>query len=447
MESFIVQGGKKLHGSVRLGGAKNASFKLMIASLLTKGENRLLNLPRISDVEITRKIINYLGGRVRYAGERMIRIDASLLKRYEIPLRFGKESRASSLFIGPLLGRFKKAVIPLPGGDRIGRRPLDRHFEGFKALGANVQRLKDRVILTTEELQGRRFRFEKNTHTGTEALLMASVLAKGTTILENAALEPEVDDLIALLKRMGGRIERLPNRRIKIEGVETLFPAVHRIMPDRNEAVSYACAAIATKGDVIVENANPSHLKAFLQKLGEARGGYEVGSYGIRFYFKEPLRATRVVSRPHPGFMTDWQPLWAVLMTQAGGCSIIHETVHNNRFQYVEHLKGMGAKITLFNPKLANREKVYNFNLEDDQAEFKHALKIIGPTALRGGLLPVHDLRAGATLVLAALIADGKSTITGIDHIDRGYENLDGRLIDLGANIKRVEDRETEKRR
>lgn len=438
MEKFIIHGGKKLQGSVRLGGAKNAGFKLMIAALLAKGETRLLNIPQINDVEITRKIIDHLGGRVRSAGERMLCIDASSLKTYEIPLRFGKQSRASSMFIAPLLTRFNKAVVSLPGGDRIGARPLDRHLAGLKALGAKLKLNNNTVLISAERLIGTRYKFEKNTHTGTEMLIMAAALAEGKTVLENAAAEPEVDDLITFLSGMGARIQRKPNRRIEIVGVNQLTPTVHRIMPDRNEAVSYACAALATRGDIIVENAQKDHLEAFLDKLSRAGGGYEVGKFGIRFYHKKPLTSVDVVVKPHPGFMTDWQPLWGVLMTQAKGTAVIHETVHNSRFQYIKHLIKMGAKISLFNPKLKNPKKFYNFNLEDDRPEYRHAAEIQGPTPLQGSQLQVHDLRAGATLVLAALIAEGKSTISGVKHIDRGYENLDGRLIDLGASIKRV---------
>jgi UDP-N-acetylglucosamine 1-carboxyvinyltransferase len=438
MEKFIIQGGKKLHGSVRLGGAKNASFKLMIASLLAKGESRLLNIPHIDDVEITRRVITHLGGEVHSAGERMLCIDASFLKTYKIPLGFGKKSRASSLFIAPLLARFNKAIVPLPGGDRIGARPLERHFSGFKALGAKIETVNSGVLVSADRLIGTRYKFEKNTHTGTETLIMAAVLAQGKTILENAALEPEVDDLITFLVSMGAKIQRKPGRKIEIVGVKGLKPTIHSIMPDRNEAISYACAALATRGDVVVENARKDHLEAFLNKLKEAGGGYDGGKFGIRFFFKKPLKSVDVVTRPYPGFMTDWQPLWAVLMTQARGTATIHEAVHNNRFQYVEYLRKMGAGISLFNPKVKNPQKFYNFNIEDDLPEYYHAEKIQGPRQLKGTKLEVHDLRAGATLVLAALIAQGTSTISGIEHIDRGYENLDGRLIDLGADIKRV---------
>lgn len=438
MENFVIQGGKKLRGSVRLGGAKNSSFKLMIASLLAKGETRLLNIPHIRDVEITREIISHLGARLKGQGERMLLIDSGPLDSWEIPLRYGQLSRASSMFIPPLLHRFGRAHIPLPGGDKIGARPLDRHFDGLRALGARIEIENHKAFVKADKLIGTRFKFRKNTHTGTETLIMAAVLAKGKTVIDNAAQEPEVDDLISHLEKMGARIKRIKKARIEIKGVSELKPGIHKVMPDRNEAVSYACAALATRGDIIVENANPALLGAFLEKVEEAGGGYEAGDFGIRFFYRKPLKSTKTTTQPHPGFMSDWQPLWAVVMTQAKGESIIHETVHNQRFQYTKHLEAMGAEVKFFNPKVSDPKYYYNFNLEDDRPEFFHAIKIMGPVQLKGTRLRVHDLRAGATLVLASLIAKGESKIEGIHHIDRGYENLEGRLIDLGASIKRV---------
>lgn len=438
MSTFIISGGKPLYGSVRLGGAKNASFKLMIASLLAKGESRLLNFSHIADVQTTRDIIEDLGGKTRNAGERTLFVSTTGLDQWVVPQKYGKLSRASTLFLAPLLARFGKASVPFPGGDAIGRRPVDRHLDGLRALGAKVTIKKHSIEAECEELKGTTYEFEKNTHTGTETLIMAAVLAKGTTILKNAALEPEVDDLIDFLNNMGARIRRRMNRIIEIDGVESLRPTIHRIMPDRNEAVSYACAAIATKGDIIVENARAVNLEAFLAKLDEAGGGYEVGSYGIRFYYKQPLRSADVKTTPHPGFMTDWQPLWAVLMTQAKGESEIFETVSSNRFQYIDALRAMDVKIEPVKPHVENPEETYNFNLEEDRLEYVHAVNISGPAKLKPGVFTVHDLRAGATVVLAALAAKGKTVLHNIEEIDRGYEKLDDRLRSMGAVIVRV---------
>jgi UDP-N-acetylglucosamine 1-carboxyvinyltransferase len=266
---------------------------------------------------------------------------------------------------------------------------------------------------------------------------MAAVMAKGKTILENAAEEPEIDDLIEYLNQMGARIRRRSFRVIEIEGVEKLEGAIHKVMPDRNEAISYACGAIATKGDIVIENARRQDLTAFLDKLEEAGGGIEIGQYGIRFYYDQPLRATDVTTEIHPGFMTDWQPLWATLMCHAHGDSIIHETVMQNRFQYIDTLKEMGADIEPIEPDVSHPKKVYNFNWDDRKESDIHAIEIHGPTKFKGGEFKVHDLRAGATTLLAAISGEGKTVLTNIHQIDRGYENIDQKLSSLGANIER----------
>lgn len=437
MPEFHVTGGIPLHGSVRIGGAKNASYKLMIASLLADTESRLLNFSRISDVELVSKIIDYLGGKTIKAGERAIFIDPTGLNSFEIDPEHGEQGRFSTMFIPPLLAKFGKARVPAPGGDKIGKRPLDRHFDGLNALGAKVTFENGMYVAHAKQLVGATYRFDKNSHTGTETMIMAAVKAKGTTILENAALEPEIDDLIEYLNEMGARIRRRAYRIIEIEGVEKLHGAIHKLIPDRNEAVSYACAAIATKGDVIIENAKHEHLTAFLKKLDEIGAGYEVGNYGIRFFYKGPLRATDIITEIEPGFMTDWQPLMATVLTQCQGTSILHETIMANRFQYVTELIKMGAKIEKFNPKVDHPEEVYNFDLKDDEPTNMHAIRITGPTQLKAGEFEVKDLRHGATLILAAMTAEGTSIIRGIEHVDRGYESLDERLKSMGANIIR----------
>lgn len=438
MAKFIIRGGKPLKGAVRVGGAKNASFKLMIASLLAQGESRLLNISRISDVVTTKEVIRALGGRVESPGKGTIFVNPDKIKSNKIPQEFGYKSRASIMFAGPLLSRFGQAFLPLPGGDQIGRRPVERHLEGLEALGAKVKYTNNFIHLSCRHLKGIRYRFDKNTHTGTETLIMAAVRAKETTVLENVALEPEVDDLIEFLNEMGAKIKRSSNRKIKIEGVNKLKGVIHKTIPDRNEAVSYACAALATKGDVIIENAEEKHLQTFLTKVKEAGGCYETGCYGIRFWYEKPLKATDITTAPHPGFMTDWQPLWATLMTQARGESEIIETVYEYRLGFTQDLLKMGAKIELFNPRVKKPDRFYNFNLEDDRPEYFHGAKVSGPTPLRGMDLVIPDIRAGATLTLAALTAKSKSTLSGIEHIDRGYEDLNLRLKELGADIKRV---------
>lgn len=439
MPKFIITGGTPLHGSVRVGGAKNASYKLMIASLLADNESRLLNFSHISDVELVAKIIEYLGGGIKRAGERALFIDPATLNSQTINQEHGEQGRFSTMFIPILLSRFGRAEVPAPGGDKIGKRPLDRHFEGLEALGAHIE-FKDGMYVATapDGLKGTTYRFVKNTHTGTETLIMAAVKAKGRTILENAAEEPEIDDLIDFLSKMGAWVRRLPNRIIEIEGVEHLNGAIHKVMSDRNETISYACTAIATKGDIIIENARHQDLTAFLNKLDEIGAGYELGNYGVRFFYQGPLQATDITTAIHPGFMTDWQPLIATVLTQCHGTSLIHESIMPNRFQYVEALVTMGAQIEKFDPQVAVPETFYNFDLKDDRPENVHAIKITGPAHLKAGTFKVLDLRHGATLVAAALTATGTSVLTNIEQIDRGYEDLDGRLRSMGAKIERV---------
>lgn len=437
MNDMYISGGKPLFGSVRLGGAKNASYKLMIAALLSDSESRLLNFSHISDVALVAKLINSLGAMAKETGDRAYLIDPRGLNEFKLDDKSGEASRASTMFIPALLAKFGEAVVPFPGGDKIGARPLERHFEGLKALGCRIEVQHGQIHVSTKGLVGTTYRFEKNTHTGTETLIMAAVKAKGRTRLENCALETEIDDLIAFLNACGARIERLPDRVIEINGVESLRGTIHTIMPDQNQAVSYACAALATKGDVVVESARAKDLEAFLQKLNEIHAGYEVGNYGIRFYYKEPLVATDVTTLPHPGFKTDWQPLWVTMMTQAKGTSIVHETVQQSRFQYVEALKQMGANISLFNPEVSHPDEVYNFNLRDVQSQDFHAAKIVGPTALRAGEFTVKDLRHGATLAIAGMIASGTTILHDpAHHIDRGYEKFTEKLAKMGADIR-----------
>lgn len=437
MAKFTIKGGQPLYGSIRLGGAKNASFKQMIASLIPQGETRLLNFSHIEDVQITSDIIKSLGATARNAGERTLFIDPQSLKTYSIAGKFGPVSRASTMFIPALLHRFGKASVPLPGGDRIGTRPLDRHFQALEKMGVTFHHTPTRVEASVNTLTGTTYKFAKNSHTGTETLIMAAILAHGKTVIENAALEPEVDDLIQLLVDMGAHIRRRPGRIIEIEGVDKLHPTIHSIIPDRNAAVSYACAAIATKGDIIVENAVSDHLIAFLDKLDEIGAGYDVGNYGIRFYYKGPFSATDMVTAPHPGFMTDWQPVWTVLMTQAAGESIIHETIFPNRFQHVDSLVKLGANITYHSLTVDDPEKTYNFNTTEETLKQPHAIKITGPTPLKGGQHQIFDLRSGATMVLAALTTKEQTTLDSIEQIDRGYEAFDRRLRSMGANIVR----------
>ncbi|MEO6509200.1 MAG: UDP-N-acetylglucosamine 1-carboxyvinyltransferase [Patescibacteria group bacterium] len=439
MEKFIIQGGKPLKGVVQLGGAKNAGFKLMITALLMKGESVLLNITPIGDVRIAKEIISLLGGHVTLHGDKNYFVQADSISSFMIPEKYGEKSRASLLFAGPLLHKFKKAVIPFPGGDRIGSsRDLDRHFDGIKAFNVDVHLEGNSIHLSTTELTACNYRFKKPSHTATETLLMLAVVAKGKTILENCALEPEVDDMIAFLNKAGAKIKRLPDKVIEIEGVTELLGRVHKVISDRNQAVTYALAAIMTKGDIIIEDIHHSQLSAFLEKLKEANGGYETGEFGVRFFYKGPIKAVDVTTGPHPDFMTDWMPLWAVFMTQAEGTSHIVERIYDNRFQFVDILNSIGSDISYYDPQPANPDDFYYFNLKTDQKYDKQGITIKGKSELSNLNAAVWDIRFGATLLLAALVSQGKSELQEIFHIDRGYDQIDKKLSLLGAEIERV---------
>ncbi len=413
----------------------------MIAALLADTPSRLLNLPHIADVEFVTTLIRELGGEVQTRGERMYYLDPRGLHAPVIDQSKGEFSRSSVAFLPILLHKFGHAQVPLPGGDKIGRRPLERHFAGLQALGASLEIQDNQVVATLPEgrFHAAHYRFAKNSHTGTETLLMAAALADGETILENAAIEPEVLDLVNYLNACGAQIHQIRPRCFRIRGVNHLTGCIYKIMPDRNEVVSYACAALATRGDVIVENARAEDLAAFLAKLTDIGAGYELGDFGIRFYYFDTLHATDITTAIHPGFMTDWQPLMATLLTQCTGISTIHETVMQSRFQYVAPLQAMGGQLEIFQPEVTDRDHIYNFNLEDDQADACHAVRITGPATFTGGDFKVPDLRAGATLILAGLTSQAQISLTNVELIDRGYERLDDKLRQLGAKIERVE--------
>lgn len=436
MEKYSIRGGKPLKGSTRVSGAKNVALKAIVAACLTDEKVTIANVPNISDVEVMAQIIRELGGEMDIV-DHTATISVPEFKKDTITLDQASHIRTSSMFIAPLLARNKRAIIPNPGGCRLGARPIDRTIQGLIDMGASIEYRSDDgyFYATAEELHSVDYRFDKNTHTGTETLLIASVLAKGKTILRNAAAEPEIEELIVLLQGMGAKIERTEERTIEIEGVEKLHGATFEIGPDRNEIVTIAIAAIVTHGDVFIEKAKREGLVEFLEKLDEVGGGYEEKEDGIRFFSKGELTAVDVTTRPYPGFMTDWQAPWAVLMTQASGTSQIHEAVFENRFGYVKELRKMGAQIRPSFPEVSNPDEFYNFNLEDDAPGAFHAVQITGPSRLHSAVVSISDLRAGASLVIAALAATGETTIHGVHLINRGYEEFDKRLQSLGADV------------
>lgn len=436
MQKFVIKGGNRLSGMTKISGAKNVALKALVAACLTDEEVVIHNAPLISDVTVMVEIIKELGGEVTI-DDHTIRVCVKTFKTDKITLDQASHIRTSAMFMAPLLLRNKRAVIPNPGGCRIGARPIDRTVDGLAQMGAEIDYKSEDGYFhaTAENLHGVTYRFDKNTHTGTETLIIAAVLAKGKTRLENAAEEPEIDELIALLNDMGGKVKRTEKRVIEIEGVNRLHGATMTILPDRNEIVTFAIAALITKGDIFIQGIKREGIVEFLEKLGEIGGGYEIKENGIRFFSKGQINATSVTTAPYPGFMTDWQAPWAVLMTQAHGESLIHEAVFSNRFGYVSELKKMGAKIRFVSPAVEDPASFYNFNLEDEAGA--HAIVIIGPTQLHDAIVSISDLRAGASLVLAALAAKGETVIHGVNLIDRGYEQFDERLKILGAQIRR----------
>ncbi len=440
MEKFIITGGIPLRGEVILGGAKNVALKLLVASLLTDEQLVIRNVPEIRDVNLMLEVLTSLGVKASRSGD-TISVQNGRLDQFQVPLDIGARLRTSSMVIGPLLARFGKAMIPNPGGCRIGARPIDRHVAALRGMGAAIEyRSEDGYFYATapEGLNGTTYAFPKNSHTGTETMILAAVLAKGTTVIKNAAEEVEIDELISLLNRMGGEIRRSSRREITIEGVKSLRGAEYSIIPDRNEEVTFATAAAVTDGDITVMGSQRQHLAAFLEAFRLSGGGYEaIGGAKTRYYRKEALKSVDVITAPHPGFMTDWQAPWAVLMTQARGTATIHETVFENRFGYTEELKKMGAQIEPIDLPVADPSNFYNFNWDDHTPGDHHAIRIHGPSNLHNAILTMNDLRAGATLVLAALAAEGQSVLHGVEHIDRGYEKIEERLRKLGAIIER----------
>lgn len=440
MEKLIIKGGRKLKGVTYVSGAKNVALKALVAACLTEDEVIIENMPFISDVLIMTDIIKHLGGEVSF-GDHMVSVKMKNFRTSTIDLDKAAEIRTSFMFLAPLLARHSAAVIPNPGGCRIGARPIDRVIDGLRKMGVSIHyESRDGYFhAKVNKLRGTKYKFAKNTHTGTETLILAATLAQGLTILENAALEPEIDELIKLLNQMGAKVQRIAPRKIIIQGVKKLNGTTFKIGYDRNEVVTLAIASILTEGDILVKGIKRNGLSEFLDKLSEVGGGFEEKEDGIRFYYKGPLKKTKVVTSPYPGFMTDWQGPWAVLMSKASGASVIHETVYENRFSYVDELEKMGANLSLFNPKVKNPKDFYNFNI-NDAGDHLHALKIKGPVKLHNGVVTIFDLRAGATLVLAALSAKGESIIFGVEHLDRGYEQFDERLKKLGADIERAKE-------
>jgi UDP-N-acetylglucosamine 1-carboxyvinyltransferase len=413
MKTYVITGPRSLRGEVAVGGAKNSALKLMVASLMVPGEVVLDRVPKIRDVVLMTQVLQQLGARISLEGSQLT-IDASGDLAEETPYELVTKMRASIQVLGPLLARLGRARVAMPGGDAIGSRPIDLHLQGLEKMGAKLMSAHGYVEGAVERFKGTRVLLEFPSVGATENLLMAAVLADGATTIENAAREPEIQDLVGFLAKCGARIAGAGTPTLEIEGVDRLRPARHEIVADRIEAGTYAIAAVATQGDVRLTGMRPEHLELPLQKLEEAGAEIDAGGREVRLTMASRPRSIDLVTLPYPGFPTDLQPLMMVLLSQAQGSSILTENVFEARFLFVDELNRMGSRI---------------------RVEGHHAV-IRGVERLTGAPVRVPDIRAGAALVLSGLCAEGRTDVLDPGHIERGYEDFDGKLRALGAHVE-----------
>lgn len=418
MDKMIVSGGHKLQGETYTSGAKNSALKLLFASLLADGRHIFHNVPELKDIESSVALLQSLGCAVERRGKTLI-VDVKAPGSYEAHYDLVRKMRASILCLGPLLTKYGQAQVSLPGGCAIGSRPINLHLEGMKAMGAEIELRQGYVHAHAKRLKGANILFEFATVGGTENIMMAATLADGVTLIENAAKEPEIVDLANYLSKMGAKIEGAGTSIIKITGVDRLSPAEHAVIPDRIEAGTLLIAGAITGGEVTVRDCVPEHLDALIYKMRESGFVIDVGSNEMTVRQCRAWKGVDVTTAPHPAFPTDLQAQFMALMTVAEGTSVITETVFENRFMHVQELQRLGSDIT---PKT------------------RVAVVRGRPKGLQSAPVMATDLRASASLVLAALAASGDTLINRIYHLDRGYENLEGKLATLGARIQRVKE-------
>ena len=415
MEKFYINGGKPLHGQVEISGAKNAAVAIVTATILADGPCILENVPEISDISICIRILYEMGASVKIINKNTIQIDTRGIMEPTVPYDLARLMRASSYFLGTLLGRFGKAKVPMPGGCDLGDRPIDQHLKAFRCLGTTDNIEHGMVELSAEKLIGSQIYFDFITVGGTINAMFAAVKAQGLTIIENAAKEPHIVDLANFLNSMGADIMGAGTDVIKVRGVSSLKGTTYAIIPDQIEAGTYMVAAAATKGDVLIKNVIPKHLESITAKLRKIGVTVIENDDSVRVKVDGPLLKTSVKTMPHPGFPTDMQPQLSTLLTLAEGTSIVTDDIFDNRFRFVAELRRMGADISV---------------------DGKVAI-IEGVGSLTGAPVKATDLRAGAALIIAALAAKGITEIDDIFHIERGYENIDEKLSKLGADIVR----------
>ncbi len=441
MEALKIKGGVPLKGEVRASGAKNAVTKLLVASLLSDKTCLFRNVPNIGEVEAVVDLCCEIGSEIVWdKEERTIEIQTKELSTSYIPQRFSGSNRIPILMIGALLGRTDhEIIVPTVGGCVIGKRPVDFHISALEKLGATIEyrnMRKDGAYIASahDGLKGTVIELEYPSVGATENTILASVCARGTTVIKNAAVEPEVVDLILFLQKLGAIISIDTDRTIHIQGTRHFYEVDHTVISDRAEIASLGMAAVCTKGRIFIEGAEHQSLMAFLNKLREVGGGFTVHPSGIEFFYDGPLQGgIHLETDVHPGFLTDWQQPYTVMLTQATGASVVHETVYENRLGYTETLMEMGADISLFRQCLGSKSCRFH------EKSFHHSAVIKGPTPLTAKDVAIPDLRAGFAYVMAALIAEGTTLLTNIQYLDRGYEQLDLKLASLGAQIERVE--------
>ena len=417
MEKFVIQGGVPLKGKLKVPGAKNSALPLMCASILAEGKSRLLNVPHLMDVVTMQQILEGLGIKITRK-DRALEIDSANLSTHETPYELVNQMRASILVLGPLLARYKKAEICLPGGCSIGRRPVNLHLEGLRKLGARIRVKRGYIEAYTKGFKGTTIHFDLPSVGATENLMLSACLSEGETAIKNASRAPEVVDLARFLRKMGGEIQGEGTSIIRIRGVKKLRSAHHSIIPDRIAAGTVIMAIVASRGEAVLEGIRPDHLGTTFTKLREIGTEIEVNGGQVRIKGGDYLRGVRVKTLPYPGFPTDLQPQITSLACLARGTSVVTETIFENRFTHVPELQKMGAKIK--------------------QEEARAVVE--GIPSLSGNLVRASDIRGGAALVLAGLAAQGTTIIEEIHHIDRGYEELEEDLSRLGANIVRTKE-------
>jgi len=417
LSELIINGGRRLSGKVRIGGAKNAAVAIIPAALLGNGETVIENLPAISDVYVFADILKTLGAVIRWEGS-SLHIAPNGFAAYQAPYELVKRLRASYYLWGVLLAKFGRAEVALPGGDNIGLRLVDQHLKGFRALGAEVQQEHGLVILKARELVGAPIYLDVTSVGATVNIMLAATLAHGTTVIENAAKEPHIVDLANFLNSMGARIQGAGTDTIKIRGVKELHGTSYTIIPDSIEAATYLLAGVATGGSVKVENVIPKHLEPVCAKIREVGAEVIEGEDSLEVIAPVRPQAVNIKTLPYPGFPTDAQPPFAAVLTRAEGTSVIHETVHDSRFAYAKELVRMGANI---------------------RVDGRMAI-VEGVASLSGTQVKATDLRAGASLIIAGLMAEGETRLSGMEHVDRGYERAAEKLRGLGADVRRVEE-------